>query len=468
MSANRLLPIVAGLILLMLIVVGVKTYRQPSPSVHLSAVPQAGRPDVDSPADTIRTLTAEVAVIKSESEKLQMQNEALLKQRDEIETRVKAELQTQLAQDTQQQANEAVSQLAQQVDYFKSRLDQLSAAPSQTLVDSGNDIPIGFGIGADDGLKGFESPLTWIEPLGTPTDDKGQPIFKRVANGAESILHDSQSAAGTTGAYLTESVGALTEPDRPVYTVPRNATLIGATGMTALIGRIPIKGTIEDPFPFKVIVGRDNLAANGIEMPGLDGVIFSGKASGDWTLSCVRGQVLSATYVFADGTIRSLSADDNSLSRDNQATASGQTGNASRTLGWISDRRGIPCVTGTRISNAASYLSGRILASAAEAAAGAFSQRQVTNSVSAAQGVATSVITGDAAQYAGGKALDGGATEVSEYLRERAAQSFDVVYVDTGAELAIHIDVALPIDYEPGGRKTQYDLAENEVDDDLD
>jgi integrating conjugative element protein (TIGR03752 family) len=467
MGANRLLPIIAGLILLMLVVVGVKTTRQASEPVHLAAVPQAGRPDVDSPADTIRTLTAEVAVIKSESEKLQMQNEALLKQRDEIETRVKAELQSQLAQDTQQQANEAVSQLAQQVDYFKNRLDQLSTSAGQTLANNGNDIPIGFGIGADDGLQAFESPLTWIEPLGTQSDDKGQPILKRAANGAESLLHGGQQVAGTTEAYLTESASAITEPDRPVYTVPRNATLIGATGMTALIGRIPIKGTIEDPFPFKVIVGRDNLAANGIEMSGLDGIVFSGKASGDWTLSCVRGEVLSATYVFADGTIRTLSADDDTLSRDKRSSGAG-TGNASRTLGWISDRRGIPCVTGTRISNAAGYLSGRILASAVEAAAGAFSQSQVTNSVSAAQGVATSVITGDASKYAGGKALAGGATEIGEYLRERGAQSFDVVYVDTGSELAIHIDVALPIDYEPGGRKTQYDLAENEVDDELD
>lgn len=467
MGANRLLPIIAGLILVMLVVVGVKTSRQVSDPVHLAAVPQAGRPDVDSPADTIRTLTAEVATIKSESEKLQMQNEALLKQRDEIETRVKAELQSQLAQDAQQQTNEAVSQLAQQVDYFKSRLDQLSTSATQTLAASGHDIPIGFGIGADDGLQAFESPLTWIEPLGRSSDDKNQPIFQNAADSAERLLHGGQQAAGTTEAYLTESASALTEADRPLYTVPRNATLIGATGMTALIGRIPIKGTIEDPFPFKVIVGRENLAANGIEMPGLDGIVFSGKAAGDWTLSCVRGEVVSATYVFADGTIRTLSSDDNSLSRDKQSSGTG-TSNASRTLGWISDRRGIPCVTGTRISNAASYLSGRILASAAEAAAGAFSQSQVTNSISAAQGVATSVITGDAAQYAGGKALAGGATEIGEYLRERAAQSFDVVYVDTGSELAVHIDVALPIDYEPNGRKTQYDLAENEVDDELD
>jgi len=210
-----------------------------------------------------------------------------------------------------------------------------------------------------------------------------------------------------------------------------------------------------------VIVGKDNLAANGIQIPGLDGMIFSGKATGDWTLSCVRGQMHSVTYVFADGTIRTLSSDD-------QQGSSQQGQNAERPLGWISDRRGIPCVTGVRISNSATYLSGRILAAATEAAAGAFSQGEVTNSVSALGGVSTSVITGDAVRFAGGQALSGGAAEVSAYLRERAAQSFDVIYVDTGVELAIHIDIELAIDYQHDGRKTSYVYNENSEYSDLD
>ncbi|PKM36507.1 MAG: TIGR03752 family integrating conjugative element protein, partial [Gammaproteobacteria bacterium HGW-Gammaproteobacteria-10] len=236
--------------------------------------------------------------------------------------------------------------------------------------------------------------------------------------------------------------------------------------MTALIGRIPFKGVVEDPFPFKVIVGRDNLAANGIEVPGLDGMVFSGKATGDWTLSCVRGDIVSVTYVFADGTIRELSAD---TTKNLLASQQGQQqGGQQQKMGWISDRRGIPCVTGTRISNAPDYLAGRILASAAEAAAGAFSQTQTTNAVSLGQGMATSVITGDAGKFAAGQAMAGGANEVSQYLRERAAQSFDAVYVDTGAELAVHVDIELPIDYEPDGRKTYYASTQTTDDEVLD
>lgn len=83
--------------------------------------------------------------------------------------------------------------------------------------------------------------------------------------------------------------------------------------MTALIGRIPIKGRVQDPLPFKVIVGAENLAANGLTIPGVDGMIASGLAVGDWNLSCATGRITSMTFVFRDGTIRTVSADDQEL-----------------------------------------------------------------------------------------------------------------------------------------------------------
>ena len=69
--------------------------------------------------------------------------------------------------------------------------------------------------------------------------------------------------------------------------------------MTALIGRVPVDGTVNDPFPFKVLIGPDNLTANGVELPEVAGAVVSGTASGDWTLSCVRGQIRSMTFVRA-------------------------------------------------------------------------------------------------------------------------------------------------------------------------
>ena len=43
----------------------------------------------------------------------------------------------------------------------------------------------------------------------------------------------------------------------PYFTLPENATLAGATAMTALIGRVPIDGRVNDPMQFKAVIGRD-------------------------------------------------------------------------------------------------------------------------------------------------------------------------------------------------------------------
>src|SRR3546814_6627359 len=113
-------------------------------------------------------------------------------------------------------------------------------------------------------------------------------------------------------------------------------------------------------YPFKILVGPDNLTANGINIPDVAGAVFSGAASGDWTLSCVRGQVRSITFVFHDGTIRTIPEDSE---RNNQRN------NQEDGLGWISDPYGIPCVSGDRRSNAQQYLSTQALITAAGAGA---------------------------------------------------------------------------------------------------
>ncbi|VFS28055.1 integrating conjugative element protein, PFL_4705 family [Serratia liquefaciens] len=111
-----------------------------------------------------------------------------------------------------------------------------------------------------------------------------------------------------------------------MFTLPENSTLVGSRAMTALLGRVPINGTVTDPYPFKLMIGKDNLTANGIELPDVEGAIVSGTASGDWTLSCVRGQVNSITFVFADGTVRTLPHPDTNM----KANGNNNSGNNGR------------------------------------------------------------------------------------------------------------------------------------------
>lgn len=165
MGSNKILPVLALVMGVMVIFVVVKALKSdPDNPALMSSVPVAGTPDADSPADTIRTLTAQVAAIKSTSASLQRQNEALLRQRDEIESRVKTQLRSELVNSSQNQETGAVSQLTQQLEHFKTRLDELSLTHHQTA-STGHDIPVGFGLDTEDALPGSQADRVWVEPL---------------------------------------------------------------------------------------------------------------------------------------------------------------------------------------------------------------------------------------------------------------------------------------------------------------
>ena len=271
----------------------------------------------------------------------------------------------------------------------------------------------------------------------------GNSLLQRVGKSTGGALASASEKTPTLGQALTQKLSTVD----PVYTVPRNATLIGSTAMTAMVGRVPVQGQVRDPMPFKVITGADNLAANGLTVPGVQGMVWSGTAVGDWTLSCVTGHLDSVTFVFEDGTIRTISGDD----RGNQ----GKVAHRSH-LGWISDEQGIPCITGERKTNAPAFLSQRIGVTAIQAAAEAAANAETTSVVSNA-GSVTSSVSGDTGRFVLGKTISGGSEEVSKWLLERQSQSFDAVFVPAGTRIAIHVDRELPIDFDTTGRKLTHE-----------
>ncbi len=301
-----------------------------------------------------------------------------------------------------------------------------------------NDIPVGLGL---DGLgegPGSTDALIWIDPLDVLDSESTLSGSKRLLRHAGQSTGGALASARAQTSDLTESLNIV----QPVYTVPRNATLIGSTAMTALVGRVPVQGQVRDPMPFKIITGADNLAANGMTVPGVQGMVWSGTAIGDWTLSCVTGRLESVTFIFDDGTIRTLSRDD----RGNQS------GDADKPLGWISDEQGIPCISGERKTNAPAFLTQRIGVMAIQAAAEAAANAETTSVVSDVGGV-TSSVTGHPGRFVLGKTLSGGSEEISKWLLERQAQSFDAVFVPAGTRIAIHVDRELAIDLDTTGRK---------------
>ena len=417
----------------------------------------------DTPRDTVATLVGEVKQLRNElqtslgdNKNQKTENDRLRQRESDIDQRIQGALASEherLQQDREQAANDKqqAQSLLQELEH---RLDKGSHP----------DLPVGLGL-ADGDAQGVGADINWVEPQDIkPSRDKNHSSagsqsssnadgpfpssFGPESDHAQKTLDVPVDAATESG---PRSAGAR---PKPIYTVPTNATLMGSVAMTALIGRVPIDGTVNDPYPFKVLIGADNLTANGIDIPDVAGAVVSGTASGDWTLSCVRGQIRSVTFVFHDGTIRTIPQDGG-----NSATNSAQSNGNSMTLGglgWISDPYGIPCVSGVRRSNVAQYLGTQALITAAGAGAASFikNQNDSVSYISNGNGsLGTVGITGNEAM---GRILAGGVQDMSQWVNKLYGQAFAAVYVKPGAQVAVHLERPLDIDYDPKARKVNY------------
>ncbi|HCM1989775.1 TPA: TIGR03752 family integrating conjugative element protein [Salmonella enterica subsp. salamae serovar 30:m,t:-] len=409
-----LLPLVVLATIWLLLRPAGKSAPDKSPARSVAALtPQELRDlgiDGDTPADTVATLVGqmkqyrrELQVIQNDSENQQTREKRLKAQQ--------ATLAAQLREDMRRQQDQLRSELLKSQRSLLDKLDQLS-------LPTAGDTPPGLGLTPGALPADVQPEMRWLEPLDAPlAEDKPLPVALKATQQAQP------------------------KPAIKTYTLPQNATLTGSLAMTALIGRVPLNGTVNDPYPFKLLIGEENLTANGIELPDVAGAVASGIASGDWTLSCVRGQITSLTFVFHDGTIRTVPQGDKS-------------GGQQQAIGWLSDARGLPCIPGERKSNAKEYLTSQFLLAGSGAAAQAFANGESTTVVE--DGSITSAVTGDNGQYVLGQAIGGGLKETADWMKQHYGQMFDAVYVPPGHRVAVHLSEALAIDYEPEGRRVKY------------
>lgn len=490
-ASNLIVKIVVPVVITLAIVIGIKSCsdsRTPGDGVQNNAnvvlkdlTPEdlkALGVEGDTAQDTLRTLVGSYRKVLGRLDNLESDNKTLSDENKELKKK-NTDVDQQISQAVGQvrsEENQKRSQLSAQVTDLSSQVDQLleqlKNGASGSFAENQNppaasDIPVGLGY--DNGMTGGTgnaSPtdgngLQWVEPKdGIATDANGRPVSDKNGNNATGFsFATSFGSAGDAAKQATSAVsttvqntipGAEKNAD-PVYTLPENSTLVGSRAMTALLGRVPIDGKVTDPYPFKVMIGKDNLTANGIELPDVQGAIVSGTATGDWTLSCVRGAITSITFVFTDGTVRTLPSPDG----QGQNGSSGNQNNNS-SIGWLSDDNGIPCISGTRKSNASTYLPTIAVLAAASAAGDAVTENQNTSQTNGYSGV-TSTLTGDAGQAVLGKALSGGTRETVDWVKARYGQTFDAIYVPPGQKVALHITRQLAIDYEEKGRKVKYD-----------
>lgn len=427
----------------------------------------------DTPLDTVATLVGQTKAMRSELKSLladnetqKEENERLRLRESDVDKRIRGALENekeQLKTDRQtfQQEKQATLSL---LDQLKQQLD---TRPMNT---GSPDLPIGLGLqpGDNDGFDNNPDELIWIHPQdGTAIDAQRKPVpagsnkpaagFNFPSAFADQIEMGQSELKAATGAMGRDiKTGREKAPARPVYTLPENSTLMGSVAMTALIGRVPVDGTVNDPFPFKILVGPDNLTANGIDLPHVAGAVISGTAAGDWTLSCVRGQVQSMTFVFNDGRIRTVPQAQPLTGRQgNNTQNSSQMDKIRGGIGWISDPNGIPCIAGLRRSNAQQYLGSKSLITAAGAGIAKLLEADQTNST-VVSGNGTTVTSGNPGTSALSTILSGGVKDIGDWVNKLYGQAFAAVYVQPGAQIAVHLDRQLEIDYEPDGRKVKY------------
>lgn len=427
-----------------------------SPALHLTdeEITALGI-EADTPQDTVATLVGqlhrtqrEIQAMRDETQELKNQNQQLAQQQStNIDERVRAAVERERARMTAEMSQRQNSLLST----FQQQLDSLKGGNSE--------MPIGLGLDGSDGpevVGGDGQSLTWVDPLDAPqVDTRGRSSNRETPQFPLSFGEASTAVANASRRTATALESKFTgEPDastvEPVYTVPQNSTLMGSLATTALLGRVPVNGTVSDPYPFKALIGADNLTANGIEIPDVEAAVVSGTATGDWTLSCVRGTIESMTFVFTDGRIRTLPTPDdvNGGSRGSNDNSDG--------IGWISDPFGIPCVSGVRRSNAKEYLGTQSLVTAAGAGVASLLSDDDDTSFSSmgADGTVTQAMTG---QQAVGQILMQGVNDMSSWVNQLYGEAFAAVYVPPGKEVAIHITKQLAIDYETEGRKVRYD-----------
>lgn len=422
----------------------------------------------NSTAETLNTLLGEVKVLNAELDKERRKNEqrieAMKQEMEGIKTSPPAPNMPAIpgSEDTQ-----LLKKLENEIASLRSMLPG-SNPDGNTRYDIGigtNEYPAG----SNSGIPSLSNPYSqkggnvappinddqggWITPMDmtTSTNQRGEdiislpdltanPMFNNPIRRTQNAIHRQLGVPGRGGDSKESSL-------IPVYTIPADGTLVKAVTRTALLGRIPLGGTVTDPYRFKLLIGSENLASNGHRIPGLHGMVVSGVAKGDYTLKCVSGDITSITYTFTDGTVRTI-----------QSESGGENGKGR--LGFIADEQGVPCISGQLISNAPEYLTQSIAVDMFAAAAGAFAdQEKVFNTDN--EGNTSSQVTGNPWNNMAGEGVKAGANTASDYVKQRQQSAFDAIYTPTGTMVEVHLEKQIEIDYDTNGRKVAHHAQTN-------
>lgn len=392
----------------------------------------------DTPVETLKTLTAHMSTVEHQNQQLVAQNKILTEQDKTTFEQLKKELQAEV----QQQLAHAKAELQ------TTSLGSPAASVSNEKRNNNGQVTLrAEGLTWILDLQATASPMAKSKTPDPSTSKQLATLLNPGINAQGSSPNSEASDLPLSSSTKTESK----KPIQPYYTIPVNATLTGAIAMQPIIGRIPLEGKVHDPYTFKVVLGPQNLTANGIDLPvDIQGIVASGVAEGDLLGRCARGDITSLTFIFADGRISTTQA------KESQA------------LGTIAAANGNPCIAGSFHSDAALFLGAQAGLAGLQGYGNALSQAQLNTSTSSTTGASISALIGNANKYAFGQGFAASAQTAQQWWNQRVQSSFDFVYVPnvdpkTGKKLELNINITqeIPIDYNPDGRKVAYGNEKN-------
>lgn len=450
-KGNKLIPILGATVVLGVGGILLMNHDKGPATAPMAKVPlpKTAGADEDTPSETLATVVAASKELRSEVQQVIKDNKELRRRLGDA-PRVDSISDTTALPPVSNPPSSAGQPANSPVDVISNAFG--GAAETLGSFGSNNRSPQGTASGSPEaaldpgaGTVGYKV----VPPMGytvETTMQQGKSVTRYVRTSASGVPTGSAAGSAAQAAHAAQTTqAAAPKPEaEPYFTLPENSTLAGVTAMTSLIGRVPVNGRVTDPMQFKAMVGRDNLAANGWELPDdLAGMIVTGVAIGDMALSCTEGKIRSMTFVFNDGAIRTVSS-----------RRQGQSSNASAAgsdLGFISDLYGNPCIQGKFVTNAPAYLTDIIGAKGLGVAAEALAQAQTTT-MSSSTGT-TSSITGSAGSFALGRMGSGATEELVRWLTERLKSSFDAVVTPAGQQLVVHLDREVAIDKPANPRK---------------
>lgn len=237
-----------------------------------------------------------------------------------------------------------------------------------------------------------------------------------------------------------------------VFTLPDLSVLGRATSVTALLGKVYPDEDIVNPFPVKILVGRENLSANFQDLPDeIEGMLFGGYAVGDKAFACAEVNLTSATFVFRDGTVRSAYMGDDGTRPANSAYRKDS-------IGYIADSWGHPCIPGEYVTDAAKQLTSLAVLYGLEGYARALRQQEISTSVFNGQGgpVVVDELTGSATRFAAATGVADGLEGAVDWFKDGYARITEAYYVPAGMSVSVHLTQELRLDREPDARQIRY------------